>query len=579
MNVSKILDKILNEQEVNQTAKGLNYEDTYQVLLNAKAKCPTLKFLGSIKQMTSTSPMDGNVPLLNKFTEIYNLKSSAVAYAGGMNGNEPIIVFGIVDPSTQSGKPGFYAYTLINGRPAIKITNGAGSGCSEIQKREDVGQANLSEYNKNILQSFINKYGSTYTLDDMGKSLNYKRVPLKDLLDDGKPLGFENNPQGFVYMKTKGGSGGTFVDNAEETNAQMLAQGFTNDQKDVNDKPDLLRLGFYLKDVKNDLPQVKIGPNMALNVPYWPLPINSAGIGVIVDPTRNDCRNLVKKLKACRDKDRNVSTSECLNNLFARKLSTINCNRKKMFLVGGILGLKDDFESLMGDTGQYGLANLASGLGKVKEGQNVAESTLDFKINNLLNEEHKKFSFSDKKKINFDKNLIENISTQLVLSAYHDLERDMKKFNRLNENVFSNITGALGFNLADGLTQGLKETILRKALKYLGFDTKSYIGLLVINTFANLEIADYREFFTNCTKFTKIIVKSALEAWLDLAMQKIGKSGGFDVEGIVYAALKNVVTETASNTSVFMRLENMAKNIVCPIVENIGSMIGDKLGV
>ena len=52
MDVNSILSKILNEQEVGRTAKGINYQDTNLALSNAKIKCPTLKFLGATKQMT-----------------------------------------------------------------------------------------------------------------------------------------------------------------------------------------------------------------------------------------------------------------------------------------------------------------------------------------------------------------------------------------------------------------------------------------------------------------------------------------------------------------------------------------------
>jgi hypothetical protein len=244
-----------------------------------------------------------------------------------------------------------------------------------------------------------------------------------------------------------------------------------------------------------------------------------------------------------------------------------------MFKAGGALGLKDDFESLMGDTGKYGLANLASGLGKVRMGKITAESTLEFKINNILNEEHRKFSFNSVKKhqYNFNKELVEDFSSQLVLSAYFDLQKSMKRLKGLNEGVIGDIKGGLGFNLGDKLLGGAKETTITYIIQKLGFKTDSFIALLLINVFANLDIADYKEFFTNCSKFTKIIVKSALEAWLDMAMKKIG---GGAMEGIVYSALKNTVTETAAQTTVFKRLEKLADSMVCPIVQNIDELGG-----
>ena len=569
MDVNSILSKILNEQEVGRTAKGINYQDTNLALSNAKTKCPTLKFLGAIKQMTPSFPMDeNNVPLMNKFVEIYNMKPESVAFASGKNGNENIVVFGVVDPNTQSGERGLLAYTVSSGKKSQRLPGGAGTGCGELQRFEDFGQAKLSEMNQAVLQSFINRYGSMYTVSDKSNMQNFKKVALRDLRHNGQPLEWDGDPQGFVWQKIEGGST-KFSDNPEVIDKKMKAQGFTDDQTQIEGNDALLELGFYLKDVMKDLSSFQIDPNMVTNKPYWP----TEDGGVVIDPTPSQCREFVRTLKDCRSNRFGITSSECLQGLFQRKLSTIRCNKKGMFNAGGVLGLKDDFESLMGDTGKYGLANLASGLGKVRMGKITAESTLEFKINNLLNEEHRKFSFNEVKKhqYNFNKELVEDFSSQLVLSAYFDLQKSMKRLKGLNEGVIGDIKGGLGFNLGDKLLGGAKETTITYIIQKLGFKTDSFFTLLLINVFANLDVADYKEFFTNCAKFTKIIVKSALEAWLDMAMKKIG---GGAMEGIVYSALKNTVTETAAQTTVFKRLEKLADSMVCPIVQNIDELGG-----
>ena len=567
MDVSSILSKILNE-DVSRTAKGINYTDTNLVLSNAKTKCPTLKFLGGIKSMTPSSPIDGNVPLMNKFVEIYNMKPEAVAYATGKNGNENIVVFGIVDPNTQSGQRGLYGYTVASGLKPQRLPGGSGAGCGELQRFEDYGQANLSEINQAVLQSFLNRYGSMYTVSDKSNMQNFKKVPLRDLRHNNQPLEWDGDPQGFVWQKIEGGST-KFSDNPEVIDKKMKAQGFTDDQTQIEGNDALLELGFYLKDVMKDLASFQIDPNMVTNKPYWP----TEDGGVIIDPTPDQCREFVRTLKDCRSNRFGITSSECLQGLFQKKLSTIRCNKKGMFKAGGILGLKDDFESLMGDTGKYGLANLASGLGKVRMGKITTESTLEFKINNLLNEEHRKFSFNEVKKhqYNFNKELVEDFSSQLVLSAYFDLQKSMKKLNRLNEGLVGDIFTGLGSKLGDKIMGGAKEALITMVVKKLGFKTDDFITLLIINVGANLDFSEYKEFLTNCSKFTKVIVKSALEAWLDMAMKKMG-SGSMSMEGFVYSALKNTVTETAAQTSVFKRLEGLAERFVCPLIENIDDM-------
>ena len=195
---------------------------------------------------------------------------------------------------------------------------------------------------------------------------------------------------------------------------------------------------------------------------------------------------------------------------------------------------------------------------------------LNKKINKILNEEHSKFSFNQPK-YEFDKVLIEELSYQLVVSALFDLNKASKKMSRLNENATGSILGAFGDNWMDKLVGGGKEFLASKVISMLGFDETSYTALVFKNLFANLDFNDYGEFISNCPKFTKVIVKSALEAWLDYAMSKgLGKD---KISNIVYMALKNMVTETAANTSVYLKLEKVAGNIVCPMVSGIADSI------
>jgi hypothetical protein len=403
-----------------------------------------------------------------------------------------------------------------------------------------------------------------YTVSDKSNMQNFKKVPLRDLRHNNQPLEWDGDPQGFVWKKVEGGSQ-QFLDNAEETDKAMKKQGFTDIQPSNQTE---MGLGFTLKSVKDNLGTIGIDASVATTKAYWP----TRNGGVVFDPTPDQCREFVRLLKACKNDDKSVTDDQCKENLIQRKLSTIKCS-KDNFKVGGILGLKDDFNSLMGDPTYYGLQNLATGLGTVTQGNITAESTLEFKINNLLNEEHRKFSFNEVKKhqYNFNKELVEDFSSQLVLSAYFDLQKSMKKLNRLNEGLVGDIFGGLGSNLGDKMMGGAKEALITMVVKKLGFKTDDFITLVIINVGANLDFADYKEFLTNCSKFTKVIVKSALEAWLDMAMKKMG-SGSMSMEGFVYSALKNTVTETAAQTSVFKRLEGLAERFVCPLVQGIDDM-------
>jgi hypothetical protein len=200
--------------------------------------------------------------------------------------------------------------------------------------------------------------------------------------------------------------------------------------------------------------------------------------------------------------------------------------------------------------------------------------SLNRKINKVLNEKHNKFSFN-KQIIKFDPLLVESIADQLVLRAYFDFKKDFKKFQKINENVIGDLFTGISdkFSLGDAVTQGFKEQIAKLIIKYLGFDPKSYMSLLIINVFANLASKDYIEFLNNCEKFSAIITKSALEAWLDKAVQSMGVGADAGITSFAYSTLKNSVTEMATNTAPFKKLEGLAGKIVCTILDGVKGQI------
>lgn len=562
MDINNVLRRILNERgSEERTARGLNYKDTASVLEGAINSCSGLAFLKGkkIKQITPTYPVDNNIPLMYKFPDLFNMRPEAVAYAGGQIGNEFVVVFGVVDPKVS--ERALLAYSVKEGGSAQRLADGAGMKCPYLQKFESYGQANLSEYNQAILQSFLNKYGSIYTVSDSGNMQNYKKVPMRELRHNGKPLDWEGDPQGYVWQKVEGGSQ-QFLDNAEETDKAMKAQGFTDVQPS---DPVLLSLGFTLNAVKDSVATLGIDPNQTTSKAYWP---TRNAEGIILNPTPEQCRDTIRTLKACKNKKE--SDDVCLNNLVQRKLNAMRCDKAGSFKLGGMFGLQDDFDKMITDPTKFGLGNLAPVLGTVSMGKITTESTLEKRINKVLNEQHRKFSFNPKPKINVDKNLIDTLAMKLVMEAYYDLKRSNKKLKRLNENAMSDTLGALGYNLKDSLFQSTKEIVAKKIIQFLGVDPDTFTGLFLINLFANIEIKRIFDVINNCEEFTPEIVKAALEAWLDLAIIKVS---GDKFQGFIGKSIKNMVTQSASNTTVFKHLESLAISTACPIIESIGEGI------
>jgi len=576
MDISKKLTQILLEQEASKETKGVNVGDTGKVLQNTINFCQGISFLKdkAIKSMSKTSPKDpSGQPLMAKFKDVYNSGKESVAFASGDDGSGNIIVvFGMQDPNLTD--QALLGYRVSTGAVADRITDGIAKGCQYLQKIEDVGQQQLSAYDRSKLDAFIKKQGGLFTTTDPKDSMNYREYKMKDLKDaDRLPL-LQNPGEGIVWKKVEQDQG-TMGDVAGEVDDFMKEQGFTKNKPKAG--TDEANYGFYLKDVQGDLPSLSIDPDIRNTGIYFPDPSYTSEYGgSVLTPDRKACKSVIKKLYDCKTK---TNKAGCSANLFRDKFIALSCGDRKF--IEGPFGKGDEYKAIFSDPGPYGLANLNRARGKAKY-SSITES-LNKKINKRLNEDFKKLSFN-KKKIQFDNQLVESLADQLVVSAIFDLQKDFKKFQRLDENQITdflssagsaaleggkNLIGNIGSKLGTGLSQGFKETIAKKIIGWAGFDPNGYFALLVANIFANLEFKDYMNFISDCEKFSEIITKSALEAWLDKAMVSMKGGEAGTISTFVYTALKNTVTEAAADTPAFRTLEGMATKIVCAIINGV----------
>lgn len=580
MNYSEVIKQVLMEQEPSKVAKGVDFNDTGTLLNNAIQYCKGIDFLKGrpIKAMTKTNPKDATgQPLMAKFPDVYKSGKENIAFAtGDGGGGNIIVVFGMQDPNITENS--LLGYRVTAGNVADRIVGGIAKGCQYVQTVQDVGQSQLSAYDKAKLDDFMKMQGGLYVTTDPKDALNYREYKMKDLKDmDGKPL-LQNPGEGIVWKKVSAGKQ-EMGDIAGETNQYMVGNGFTLKKPPVGS--DQAELGFYLKDVAPDVKAMGLDVDMRTNQIYYPDPnyISEYGTSVL-EPDKKTCKEVINKLHGCKNGKINVG---CKTNLIRDKFIALSCRTKNF--IDGPLGRGDEFKELLADRiTEFGLRNLEMARGKAKYAS-VTES-LEKRINKRLNEDFKRLSFTQKK-YEFDPILIESLADKLVLSALFDLQKDMIKVARLNEDTLAqqaigkvgdvassaasgigNFVSNLGDGLGDKLWQAGKETVAKEIISWAGFDPKSYMSLLLVNVFANLDVKDYGNFIKDCEKFSAIITKSALEAWLDKAAQSMGTGDG-GITTFVYSALKNTVTETAANTEPFRRLEGLAGKIVCSLIDGV----------
>jgi len=381
MNISKILRRVLLEDDEKKQATN-DRDDQYGLLNGVIKNCPTLNLNGRpIRFLTGNE--------LNAFTDLKNTGIDPVYFVSQQYSNLMYVIFGVMDPKVKT--PALFAYSLtLSGNEAepIRVPNGSGRLCEQLQNIEDLGQVYLSPEAKAQFNNFIKKEGAGYAVlqepDDISlyEKVPYKKLQYRDKTPQGEPIPvFDPIPAepGYAWVKT--GVDYTSANLPDALKNMVDIQGFTfNQPTDLS--ADDNRYSFYLKDIMNDFPALMSQKNA-----IRPSQIIFPKADLMVPPNRETCRAAIKKLDYCLKSSSGV---DCQKDLLKNKITVLRCGDLKMF--GGVLGVKDEYENVLRRGAPYGVADLARVLGKAQYGS-VQKESLDKKINHILNEQFKKFRF------------------------------------------------------------------------------------------------------------------------------------------------------------------------------------------
>ncbi len=240
------------------------------------------------------------------------------------------------------------------------------SGTLVGKRKDDVsGQAYLSQKAKDQFNNFNKIDGAGLAqLEEPDDISLYEKVPYKDLqYRDGTPV-FKPTPteEGNVWIKT--GVDYTSANLFDALTVMIEDQGFTfNQPTDLS--ADENRYSLYLKDIMDDFPALKSQKGV-----IRPDQIIYPKADLMVIPSRETCRAVIKKLDYCM---KSSSGFDCQKDLLKNKITVLRCGDLEM--VGGVLGLKDEYQNILRRGAPYGVADLKRVLGTAQYGSISTESS------------------------------------------------------------------------------------------------------------------------------------------------------------------------------------------------------------
>ena len=380
MNIQRIIRKALLERDEKLQAEDLKENPSYQYLRSVVESCPKIAN-GAFRQRPIYTLEN---EMLKKFPELALTGVRDVAFVSAKFSDAAYIVFGKEDPNTSS-KPALFAYKLVPQQQPVYVKNGMGgdTNCEALTPLKNLGQTQLSPKNQKQLNDFINTIGPAYVKFQEPEEENlslYDQTAYANLqYPDGRPV-FDPLPseQGYIWIE-KGIK-------QQTTNLPQALEGLLTTEKFTGSQPETLtgdewRYSFYIKDIIPYIPALNSQKN-ALRPKDMIYPKAE-----ILNPDRKTCRTAIKKLDYCRT---SPVGKDCQQNILSNLITVARCGDLRM--VGGVFGVKDEYENVMKSGAPYGLADLKNLFGKAQAGS-VQKESLEKRINSILNEQRKKFRF------------------------------------------------------------------------------------------------------------------------------------------------------------------------------------------
>jgi hypothetical protein len=378
MNISKIVKKVLSEQN-DKNVKGLNQENQIEILKTAKEYCKGYsKYLGA-----DVTTLDNQFKSL--FPELVGVDKVAKITYEDPQTKTKYLFFGVEDPKAQisADKKALLAYEVRIGMSPRRFRDGWGQQCDALQNVTALGTDALPQEYEQTLKSFIGRNPKYYS-EFNPNSAEFEKVMYKDLVDPQTNQPVLKGYTGPGYLWVRKGLSNQDIDVYKSLDNMLVKNKLTRVRpEDVTS--DEFNFTFLLSDITDDLPGLEVDDNLRTTTLVYPAP------GTIIEPTKDSCRVAIKKLSDC---SKSASGIGCRQNLFANKITALLCGDKKF--VGGAFGLKDEYASLLQDTGDFGLSKLNYARREgVKRAKSPApeQTPIRESVNKYLNNEYNRRNF------------------------------------------------------------------------------------------------------------------------------------------------------------------------------------------
>lgn len=130
-----------------------------------------------------------------------------------------------------------------------------------------------------------------------------------------------------------------------------------------------------------------------------------------------------------------------------------------------------------------------------------------------------------------------------------------------------NTVTSVGKSVGTGLIETFKKQIAKYLVSKLNIDPNSFMALVIINFFVNLDFRDYKKVFADCDFTCSLLAESLIDALIEQMRIKL------NLDSITYSIIQDTVMDQLKQVETVQAISEKLNGFVCPHLQDARNMI------
>lgn len=130
-----------------------------------------------------------------------------------------------------------------------------------------------------------------------------------------------------------------------------------------------------------------------------------------------------------------------------------------------------------------------------------------------------------------------------------------------------NTVTSVGKSVGTGLIETFKKQIAKYLVSKLNIDPNSFMALVIINFFVNLDFRDYKKVFADCDFTCSLLSESLIDGLIEQMRIKL------NLDSITYSIIQDTVMDQLKQVETVQAISEKLNGFVCPHLQDARNMI------